>query len=302
MVFGLFGGERARLEIEAQRAVYAPGDTVNVRVAVHGVKEIKIQEMRVELLFDHVYEYEERTRDTAGDSRTRTVTETDHIAVGTERLLVGETVAEGHQSTHVVSFVIPPDAPPSAAGGITRIVWKAKATLDMPRARDVNAETDVTVIAPAAAFAGRVESAPEVRGGDEGAFSCTLTRRIARPGERFEGVFTATPSADLQVQGVRVELVRLERTFAPESGGFQARHGRTAEHVADRMELAGPSTLAGSVTRDFPFELAVPPDAAPTFATGHAELRWVVRAVLDRRLRSDHGVALEVAVSTEPVL
>lgn len=63
------------------------------------------------------------------------------------------------------------------------------------------------------------------------------------------------------------------------------------------VQLAGQTTFTPGVPADYDFVLAIPAGVCPSRRTGHASVRWSIKGILDRQLKSDHRVEQEVLVA-----
>ena len=91
---------------------------------------------------------------------------------------------------------------------------------------------------------------------------------------------------------LRVELEREERV--PRDEGNDARVGEASVVVGGDVELAPPMPVEQA------FRIEVPPDPVPTLRTDHSTVRWRLRGVGARRMRSDYAVTQEVLVYSAP--
>jgi hypothetical protein len=102
---------------------------------------------------------------------------------------------------------------------------------------------------------------------------------IASPGETLIGRLTLQIKDKLSIQGIRVELVQLE-----DAGS------RKSEEVLVKTEISGSASFNQSEAPSFDFSLKIPPDASPTASSLHSSLRWMVKAVVARRMKTDFNV------------
>jgi hypothetical protein len=124
-----------------------------------------------------------------------------------------------------------------------------------------------------------------------------LSSRRVSGGVPLLGTVTMTPRQSGTARGVRVELVLDEHVPARADEPLEEdRHTTTVVAtvpVADQVDLT-----PGEVVR-LPFTLRVPLSlSAPTTSTPEFRIRWLLRAVLDRPLRSDPFTTVELFGTT----
>lgn len=281
--------------LEPDRAWYRPGESMLLHVRVTAQEETAVRGGRVELVGRLRYRYRTEEWDNApGGGRRRETkerTETDEQVL-TDTVLGPETLAAGESLERWARLTIPRTALPSGEGELVAVTWTARAIIDVPRRRDATAERGIRVAAPRAAFAGRIDPEPWADAG-ETALELTLDGAEVAAGEELRGTLVVAPVEDLAIRGVRVELVRRERT---------ARDlGHEAETTAATRGVAVAETdLYREQRYPVPFGIALPADAMPSHETALTSVRWFVRVVLDRPRRGDQAAVQEIHVHTEP--
>ena len=101
----------------------------------------------------------------------------------------------------------------------------------------------------------------------------------------MDGTLRAEPQGDVTASEARVELVREEK------------FGNTAKNqVVDQVTFERDLSLRSGETRDWSFSLDVGQVAMPSLKTEKSSVRWLVRGVLDRSLRTDPKVEQEISV------
>ena len=112
-----------------------------------------------------------------------------------------------------------------------------------------------------------------------------LSRSAAHSGDRIDGSLRAEPQGDFTASEARVELVRSEN------------FGNTAkDEIVDQVTLERDPSLASGNTREWSFSLDVGQVSMPSLKTEKSSVRWLVRAVLDRSLRTDPKVEQDIDV------
>jgi len=268
------------VELSLDRTDLLPGDTVAATVTL-SEPDKKAQGGRVELFYRNTYKEVDYDRDADGDTDRRVRTKTAEIPVASAPLFGAGEPASGSYS---VELELPTGAPATAPD---LVEYAVRAVLDRKGGFDAKDEAPVTVHAPAETHADWARRPAELTTTALG-MAMEIEPRIVRPGDVIRGSFTLTPTSPVEARSLRAQLEWRRRD----------RDGLESHGTASRIELGGDETLAPGQTRELPFELVVPQDAAPCFQTPNNELHWVVEGVVDRKMREDHVIALEVAVHT----
>jgi hypothetical protein len=125
------------------------------------------------------------------------------------------------------------------------------------------------------------------------------------PGETVEVAVTLTASKATTARQVRAGLVMLQRYQVVEqrtdSDGdhYNAQRWKTDEQwIASENIVPDGRIAAGAQTHRFRWTL--PADALPTYAGAIAQVRWLVRLVVDRKLARDLTKEVEIGVGSSP--
>ena len=86
---------------------------------------------------------------------------------------------------------------------------------------------------------------------------------------------------------VRVELV--QREHVPFDRGNHS-------EKSFRLELTGNTRFTAGQQQTIPFQLPIPPDAAPSVQTPHGSITWALKGTVDRHLRGDFTIEQSVEV------
>lgn len=281
------------LEVRLDKAAYLPGETVTATIALSGKKDLAIEEGRAELVYENEYTYSRTESDNDGGSGTEDETTTDRVAQAVGRFLERGSVGSGARDEYTVNFPIPSDAIPSGEGEITKVRWMIKAILSRRRARDPDADATFTVFSPRERYAPWAQRPSEI----DAHIDLDLELRVTgskdlRSGDTVSGTFVVTPRSELDAQEVRVELVRREEV--------RRARGKENETVEARTVGSENPELTVAVPHEYPFEFRIPHVICPSLETEQSSVRWYVRGVVARRLRSDYNIRQELNVYTAP--
>ncbi|HOQ98168.1 MAG TPA: sporulation protein [Anaerolineae bacterium] len=309
-MFGLFGGGKASVKVALERTRYQPGETIPVLVTVTGEKDLNIREGRVALICheEYQYRYEERRRDANGRWSTHDKLEWQRAqGEAGKHVFLGEgTVRAGSSERYECNFTLPPDALPSCPNGkILRLRWAVRATLDRKMAGDIEDEAEVLVYHAPRGLSG---TGPFGRSNqpEEAALSLAVPTLEWALGETIEGQLLVRPVKSFGVSEVRVELLRVEQVHgAPDpavSVGVHLDLGLAGKRVkgneatqVEKVKVQGGVKLEASQEMAFPFRITIP--TAPVTARLHdGTVRWMLKGILARTLRSDTQVEQEIVV------
>ena len=220
-------------------------------------------------------------------------------------LPAGGRYAGGEQLCEPVGLAVPADGPGSVTGGLVRIEWAIRAHLRVEQSVDAEATRKVVVLSRASSRASveRNLSVWQDRRCAVLAFELLSSRRLV-PGSRVSGFLTVAARRVVAARGIRVELVLREQVHhGPWIGDDPARNpsdqGTQAETVVAAAQLAGRLRLDPTQPLWLPFTVPVPPRLpAPTLQIPEFTLSWVLRGVLDRALRRDPYVEVELQGGT----
>lgn len=268
-------GKKVDVQIEVDRTEVVAGEDVRVWAEM-GELDRKTQGARIELGYRNTYK--EDDTDSDGDRTTRT--RTDDVVVATEQVQVGAGSSPGRVEA---VFTVPPDAPGSAHKSVA---WFVRAVVDRKLARDANAESPLTVLAPLAPLASWSETPPEPA--SKCVMEITASSRTVKPGDTITGRLTLSPNDEIKVRAIRVQLRRQRND--PDRN--------TDEDDSTRVPLSGELELVPGASQTFDFSIGVPVDAPPSFRAKYNLQHWFLEGVLDVKRWSDPTTRLEVVVHT----
>jgi hypothetical protein len=282
MVFKFLSKPKAKIEIKSENKVI-PGALLPVEIRLEAQEEIKARELRVELVGEETYFVKETHRDSQGHTSTRVVQKTGTIANITNTIATEPVLLKGLEQHWNISLQLPAEAPPSCRGQLVNIRWKIKVTLDVPNQPDQSQEIPLQVLHVLPQDIKITTSSGEQVFTD---FIANLeVAQIAFPDDTLIGRLTMQIKDKLNVQGIRVELVKVEDAGA-----------RDSSEVTSKIEVSGSSSFNPFESPSFDFSLNIPRDAPPTANSVHSSLRWNIKAVIARRLKTDFNMEHEILV------
>ena len=274
------------VQIHVNKSVFHAGDELDAHVRLAPKGDYRVRHGRVELVCTETWV--QRVDSQYGPSYHR---KTEVLSSEGETFMDDQTVRNGVPYSADLRVSVPRDALPTLSGALVQkiepgIAWAVKVDMDVARARDIHESQEVTVAATPAPRDDRpVLTATESRRG-QCVLTLELSRGAARSGNRVDGTLRAEPLQNFTASEARVELVREEK------------FGNTAKNeVVDQVTLERDPSLRSGETRDWSFNLDVGQVAMPSLKTEKSSVTWLVRAVLDRSLRTDPKVEQEIEVA-----
>ena len=281
-----FRRPEADLRIHVDKTVLNPGDGLEVRVDLVPRSSFDVRNGRLELICAETY-----VQKTSSQYGTHYQRKTETRFRAGETFSDSGTLRSGVKYSTDMTLDVPTDGVRTIRGTKVRniepgISWEVRASLDVANARDLSASREITVVEPS-----RLEDAvskpvvAEVRHRQ-----CNLTLAFSpgavRSGDRLEGTLSSEPLLDMTVTDVRAELVREEKF------GNDAQ-----EHVVDQVVLEPELSLSAEDNREWQFRLDVGSVDVPSLKTDKSSVRWLVKGVLARAMRTDLRVEREISAN-----
>ncbi|MGO8875247.1 MAG: sporulation protein [Acidimicrobiales bacterium] len=188
------------------------------------------------------------------------------------------------QGSHAVSLRVPEDGLPSATD---QVKWSVRAIIDRRHGVDVKAEAPVEVLAGPERFAS--EATAEARYKGERYLDLELSNRTLRPGETITGNVVIRPTRPMTVTKVAVTFVLT----------ISVKKGLEGTAVVPQILLDEPLDVQAGDTKNLPFDLTLPDDAAPTVRGGmttppcHSIISYDVGAEAEASLSADDKTGTE---------
>ena len=285
MPLSSFGVPKADLNIQIDSGTIHPGDAFEARVELVPREDFHVRLGRVELVC--VETCVQITRSQYGTHYSK---RTHNWSIAEETIMEDRIVRRWGSISTDVKFALPPDALPTLSGTIVQkihpgIAWAVTAFLDVTKARDMRQRQEFTVVRPSPQQDLPPHPAESVSKHSQCDLALSLSRSHARSGDRIEGSFRAEMLEEVSASEVRVELVRVEK-FGNES----------QDHSVDVVTLERDPTLQSGQTREWPFQLDIGHVDVPSLKTEKSSVRWLVKGILDRRMRRDLRVEQEINV------
>jgi hypothetical protein len=141
-------------------------------------------------------------------------------------------------------------------------------------------------------------------GGGQAQISLEIDRPHAYylPGDRLEARVTVEGEKDLDIQEGRAELI-CEETYIyryTDSDGDSRKSKGKDQLVELKQSFLGQTKVAGGSVQTFDLAFDIPAWGVPTYGGKIVNVRWLVKAVLDVRLRRDIREEIEFTVAASP--
>jgi hypothetical protein len=259
-----------------------PGARIPIEIRVTIEEEIKPRALRVELVGEETYYLPSRGRHSHGSVPWES-TFAKIVQVVAEQ----PSLSQGMEQKWSCSVQIPPDALPSCRGEWVNIRWTLKAILDVHNRVDLMKANPLRVLSPSPQM-GDVSLASAEKTFGQVVLTLKAPREIST-GNTLKGQLALQIKDKLSVRSIRIELVRIED--AKEEKVSQVISTARVSEEASFNQVDSPS---------FEFALDVPAGAPPTSVCKHSYLRWKVRAVIDRNMKTDFNVEQDLIVYNAP--
>ena len=275
----------ADLRVQISQTELQAGEELEARVELVPKSNFHVREGRLELVCTEVYVQKTSSQYGAHYQRKSDT-----------RVRVGETFTEngnlrsGVKYTTNLKLAVPADAPRSIRGTKVRniepgIVWEVEAYLDVASARDLRESIEVKVVEPSTTKGGSTRPVTAEVEHRQGRLNLELPSESARSGDTLDGRLLVEMAQDVSAEEIRVELVREEKF------GNDAK-----EHTVDQVTLESDASLELGDAKEWRFQLNIGQVEVPTLKTEKSYVRWFVKAVLARAMRTDLRVEQDISV------
>jgi len=277
---------RIAIDLDRPDGSYYPDDEVNGTITIESPKELVLHEIVAGLVFSQEYQLK-------ATSARNTLPKWDKAEHWFHKeVLAIDKLPANFKETFPFAWRIPPDASPPCSGKIIRNRWLALVQVDRTMARDVVTEVELPLIVPPHGSIGGGEFHDQ-KVPVPAFMSFSLPKLDYVDGDTLTGELNVgVHKGELDVRGVRVELVRREHVSMP--------GGKTRLIVEQKVQLGGKSELQAGKPQIFEFNLQVATNGCPTSVTTTSEVTWLLRGVLDRPQSKDLMAQQEVFLYNGP--
>jgi hypothetical protein len=270
---------KADVLLEVTGSPFNPGSTVDAGVTVSSMESFTVRSGIVQLSCTEVYwQIVSTGKSTYHQKRKHKLYKVEESFLGDINFALGMT-------THkLVKFTIPQDLPPTVCGKKVNISWQLKASLDIIKQRDIHVKHEL-VVSPISIAVPVLEKDYQAltnkvtKSSDDGELTLALASQSGIGSGTLRGRFETIMKKTMNVDTIRIELE------VKESAGSMS-----SKNIADVVILEGKTSLLGGGYRQWPFELKIPTAPPPTIKTEKSSVVWLVKGVLDKRLRKDFKV------------
>lgn len=272
------------ITLDRPNGTYAPGEPISGSIVIRPNNDLKLRGAMVMLIGTEEYEYQTTTYTTDSEGNSR---QEFHTTWGSsqllfdERRILGEGVLSGGVAQNdTFQFDMPADALPTCAGKILRVYWQIDVKLDRAWESDLHATVEVRVVTRFPESQGQSGEYGQSNEPDEADLALILPGLTAASGQSVSGYVRVLPRKDFESR-VRLELVGEEHVSVEQGNRHENRYAQ---------QLAGSTRFTAGRLQTMPFQIPVPPDAAPTIVTPNGSISWRIKGILDRSLRTDTSV------------
>ncbi len=272
-----------------------PGDEVHLDLTLHPREKAEVRQGHVEITCLQTYWQQVRRyvySRYGGYYRTSLYRYTEVLFKDSQTFVQATQLMTEMPLRKGNTFVLPDGAPPTVHGGAVNIHWGIAASVDVAKKRDLHLNTDLMVSTRQPPASSGAELEPMARTEatfEQGTMSLSVPSGPVRAGDTITGTLQLNLREGLSLREVRVELARLE------IAGHRSWSG-----VMDQQVIEESPDLGAGRVHEWRYRLQVPAGPWPTIQTSRSSLEWRVRAVLDRRGKSDPVVEAAVGVHTGP--
>ena len=279
-----FRRPQADMELHIDKTVLHPGDDVEARVSLVPKSDFHIRHGTLELACVETY-----VQTTSTQYGTQFHERTQILSQAEETFSSNGAIRKGASYSTSITLAVPPDALPTVNGATVNriqpgIAWKVTTTLDVAGARDIRQTQEVTVVQPPTVDDAQPRPVIAQSTHRQCVLTLTLSSGNARSGDRMNGSLRAEMMQDVTAAEVRAELVRVEQ------------FGNSGQdHSVDMVSLERDVSLESDRTREWRFRLDVGQIDVPSLKTEKSSVKWLVKGIVDLRMRTDLRVEQEIS-------
>lgn len=289
------------VELSVTRVEVTAGQTVQLWLRLTAERPLTVRGATVELSTRLTYLHKE-----GGLYAGRSIARARRTEVRATQEVPGPwPIQPGELITLPVAVQVPPDAPGTTHVPVVEITWWVTARVRVADFAPAEVSRSFVVLSRAADLLG-VAFEP-VTGNDRRCARVSiedLPSRFLAPGCALSGTVAIRPLRRCAIRGVRLELAVRQKVHHGEwTGDDPTRNPAYQELEQDLVvagsRLSGPTVLEPADPVRTPFRLILPEDLpAASLVTPNFTLSWLLRAVVDRRLRPDPYVEVPLHART----
>jgi sporulation-control protein spo0M len=303
------------IELERPDGPYYPGDIINGTLILSSEKNVNLRRLSLGLALWEHYCIPFGTDD-AGNTQYREADYEDFVVQ--ETILTDGRLPAGIPQHYQFRLSIPRGISPAYAQDINKLTaknfpadnrlaemflayaatqrhlqhsWLVKIILERQGKVDLHHQINLPLVVPPPAKQIKAGKYGESSHPEQVRMSIYLPRLEWLEGERLQGKLLVRPHTDMQIRQVRLELVKKEQI---QLDGYRSEETEVVETIL----LADNVTYEPNQETAHPFEIALPCLGMPTLCMKHATVTWILKGVLDRRLKKDCAVEVKIFVYT----
>ena len=297
----LIFGPKVKLELIPDSEIYYLGSPVNATVNIYTNKDLKMEEVRMEI---HCkvkirYQVKERYYDSATKtSQTRWTTETRTFdVVNFKQRIIEKGVIHPPGVSFQWNTAIPPEAPPSHVGEHISTTWSIKVVINRHLRPDITQEQILQVYLhnPNSAYL-----APTEQPMNFGPVTAILKipKSLFKFGERLQGSLYLVGMKSEKFNEIRLTLLHYEQVNPPSflSSSVVQFDGNFVEGIV-REKIGKNTEISANQGVEIPFSIDIPLVQQPSFQMPYYTSAWSIKVTLSRRLKKDFNVELPIIIA-----
>ena len=297
----LIFGPKVRMDLITDSQIYYLGSPVNATVNIYTNKDLKMEEVRMELHCKVQLTYDVEVRRYNSSTHTSERHWTTEVRTYDVVNFVQRVIEKGVIRPPGVSFqwstVIPPEAPPSYYGKHIETTWTLKAVINRHLRPDVTQSQKLLVYVhmPNSEYLTPVE---QPMNWDSVTAVLKLPKRIYRPGEVIQGTLYLVGIRDEKFNEIRASLLNYEQV-RPQSFSH-------SDIVSYKLDFVN-NTLTEKLTDDIkvqanqgvqvPVNIKVPMLQRPSYQVQYYTASWTLKITLSRRFKKDFNLEVPIIVA-----
>ena len=297
----LIFGPKVKLELATDSEIYYLGSPVNANVNIYTNKDLKMEEVRMELHCKVKITYDvEESRYNSSEKRYETywTTETRTFDVVN---FVQRVIEKGVIKPPGVSFqwntIIPQEAPPSHTGRHINTTWTLKVVINRHLRPDIKKEQTLQIYWHAADPSYLTPVEQPMNFGSVTAI-LKLPKSVYKFGETVQGTLYLVGIKDEKFNEIRATLLHYEqvRPASFVSSNVTDFRGDFVNKVVTE-KIANDVKLQPNQGIEIPVALRIPMIQQPSIQFQYYTSAWTLKITLSRRLKKDYNVELPIIVT-----